>query len=180
MTNRRIAERRRTTVDAVKTHLEHIRDKLGLDGRAAVRRWDGIPGDSPARRLKMAEAAMERLGAIGQIARVVTDIDRAVAFYRDVLGLPHLFTAGQLAFFDCGGVRLFLDALPEAQGQGNSCIYFRVANIHGVQEELTARGVQFEGAPHMIHRHEDGTEEWMTFFRDPDGSLLSLMSAVKP
>jgi catechol 2,3-dioxygenase-like lactoylglutathione lyase family enzyme len=180
MTNRRIAERRGTSVDAVKTHLEHIRGKLEIEGRAGIRRWDGTPQTSAVRRLVMAGATDEQLGRIGQIALSVKDIERSVGFYRDVLGLPHLFTAGQLAFFDCGGVRLFLDALPEAQGQGNSCIYFRVENIHGVQERLTAQGVAFEGAPHMIHRHEDGTEEWMTFFRDPDGNMLSLMSAVKP
>lgn len=120
------------------------------------------------------------LGHIGQVAMTVTDIDRSVAFYRDVLRLPHLFTAGQLAFFDCGGTRLFIDALPEAQGQGNSCIYFTVADIHAAQDDLAARGVPFEGAPHMIHRHEDGREEWMTFFRDPDGNMLSLMSSAKP
>lgn len=120
------------------------------------------------------------LSAIGQIALAVSDISRAEAFYRDVLGLTHLFTFGQLAFFDCDGTRLFLDALPEAQGKGNSVIYFRVGDIHATQESLTRKGVPFEAAPHIIHKHEDGTEEWMTFFRDPDGNMLSLMSLVKP
>ena len=121
-----------------------------------------------------------KLSSIGQIALSVSDIGRAEAFYRDTLGLPHLYTFGQLAFFDCDGTRLFLDALPEAQGSGNSVIYFRVADIHATQDALAAKGVAFEGAPHMIHKHEDGTEEWMTFFRDPDGNMLSLMSAVAP
>ena len=120
------------------------------------------------------------LSAIGQIALAVSDISRAEAFYRDVLGLTHLFTFGQLAFFDCDGTRLFLDALPEAQGKGNSVIYFRVGDIHATQESLTRKGVPFEAAPHIIHKHEDRTEEWMTFFRDPDGNMLSLMSLVKP
>ncbi|MEO6044941.1 MAG: VOC family protein [Tepidiformaceae bacterium] len=120
------------------------------------------------------------LTSIGQIALAVSDIARAEAFYRDVLGLTHLFTFGQLAFFDCDGTRLFLDALPEAQGKGNSVIYFRVGDIHGTQESLARKGVPFEAAPHIIHKHEDGTEEWMTFFRDPDANMLSLMSLVKP
>ena len=120
------------------------------------------------------------LGPIGQVAMSVTDIARSEAFYRDVLGLPHLFTFGQLAFFDCDGTRLFLDALPEARGNGNSCLYFRVDDIQATQAALAAAGVPFEGEPHIIHEHEDGTQEWMTFFRDPDNNLLALMSAVKP
>lgn len=120
------------------------------------------------------------LTSIGQIALAVSDIACAEAFYRDVLGLTHLFTFGQLAFFDCDGTRLFLDALPEAQGKGNSVIYFRVGDIHATQDSLVRKGVPFEAAPHIIHKHEDGTEEWMTFFRDPDGNMLSLMSLVKP
>ena len=118
------------------------------------------------------------LTSIGQMALAVSDIARAEAFYRDVLGLTHLFTFGQLAFFDCDGTRLFLDALPEAQGKGNSVIYFRVGDIHATQDSLVRKGVPFEAAPHIIHKHEDGTEEWMTFFRDPDGNMLSLMSLV--
>ena len=118
------------------------------------------------------------LGPIGQIAINVSDIARAAAFYGDVLGLPHLFTFGQLAFFDCAGTRLMLDALPEAQGKGNSVIYFRVVDIQERQSALEAAGVRFAGAPHMIHKHPDGTEEWMTFFEGPDGNTLALMSAV--
>jgi len=120
------------------------------------------------------------LGHLAQISLTVTDIERSVAFFRDVLGLRHLFTAGQLAFFDCDGVRLMVDALAEAQGRGNSVLYFRVTDIHGVQEALAAKGVPFDGAPHRIHTHADGTEEWMTFFHDPDGNVLALASAVKP
>ncbi len=119
-----------------------------------------------------------QLGHIGQVSVTVSDIERAVAFYRDVLGLPHLYTFGQLAFFDCDGTRLFLDALPEAREQGTSVLYFSVPNIHAATADLRANGVQFEGEPHMIFRHEDGMEEWMAFFRDPDGHTLALMSQV--
>ena len=118
-----------------------------------------------------------RVGNIGQISRVVSDITKAEAWYRDVLGLPHLFTFGTLAFFDCGGIRLFLSE-PEGNSSvpGDSCIYFKVDDINATHAELTAKGVTFRGAPHMIHRHENGVEEWMAFFADPDGGLLAIMA----
>lgn len=127
----------------------------------------------------MDKASPASLGPIGQIAMNVRDIVVSEAFYRDVLGLAHLFTFGQLAFFDCAGTRLLLDALPEVQGKGNSVLYFRVDEIRARQSALEAAGVHFEGQPHMIHKHPDGTEEWMTFFQDPDGNTLALMSAVR-
>lgn len=122
------------------------------------------------------------LGPIGQISRQVRDVGSAVAWYRDVLGLRHLFTAGDLAFFDCGGTRLFLTSReePGIQIAGDSVLYFRSADIDADYERLTARGVHFRGAPHMIHRHESGVEEWMAFFDDPDGKILALMSQVQP
>ncbi|MFC4041192.1 VOC family protein [Dactylosporangium siamense] len=118
-----------------------------------------------------------RLGGIGQIARHVSDIGRAVDWYGNVLGLTHLYTFGDLAFFDCAGTRLFLSR-PEGGGPvtGQSILYFRVPDIHAAHAALTGRGVAFEGAPHMIHRHENGVEEWMAFFTDPDGGLLAIMS----
>ena len=120
------------------------------------------------------------LGHIAQVSLTVTDVERSVTFYRDVLGIPHLFTAGQLAFFDCDGVRLMVDALEEAHGRGNSVLYFRVPDIDGAQDALTAKGVPFDGPPHRIFTHADGTEEWMTFFSDPDGNMLALAAMVKP
>lgn len=119
------------------------------------------------------------LSYIGQVSITVADVERAVAFYRDVLGLPHLFTSGQLAFMDADGTRLMLDAIPEASGQGTSVLYFTVPDIHAACEALTARGVQLSDAPHMIYRHPDtGVEEWMAFFADPDGNTMAFMSAV--
>lgn len=118
-----------------------------------------------------------KLGALGQIALTVSRLPEAEAFYRDTLGLPHMYTFGNLAFFDCGGTRLFITAADdEAHSRNHSVIYFRVDDIDAAHRELTSRGVPFEGAPHMIHRHEDGTEEWMAFFRDPDGNILAIMS----
>jgi predicted enzyme related to lactoylglutathione lyase len=119
------------------------------------------------------------LGSIGQISRQVRDIDTAVTWYRDVLGLKHLFTFGTLAFFDCQGTRLFLSAGDKEEGEpGDSILYFRTDDIEATYHRLKKHGVAFRGAPHMIHRHESGVEEWMAFFEDVDGKLLALMSQV--
>jgi len=118
------------------------------------------------------------IGPIGQLSRSVADIAAAEAWWRDVLGLPHLYTFGKLAFFDCDGVRLMLSAEP---GENHSNIlYFRVPDIGASHAALSARGVAFLGAPHMIHRHPDGMEEWMAFFSDNEGRPLALMSQVRP
>jgi predicted enzyme related to lactoylglutathione lyase len=118
------------------------------------------------------------LGTLGQIANTVHDMPRAVAFYRDALGIPQLpIPAGpNLAFFDCGGIRLML-TLPEGEFQHNgSVLYFRVADIHDAYARLESRGVQFFGGPpHLIARMPD-YELWMVFFRDPDGNPLVLMA----
>ena len=119
-----------------------------------------------------------RLGPIGQISRTVGDIDAACAWYGGILGLPHLYTFGKLAFFDCGGTRLLLSAESTAPGP-ESILYLRVEDIGAAHADLAARGVEFVGAPHMIHRHADGTEEWMAFFKDPEGRPLALMSQVR-
>jgi catechol 2,3-dioxygenase-like lactoylglutathione lyase family enzyme len=123
------------------------------------------------------------LGPIGQIARAVDNLERAQAWFKDVLGLPHLYTYGKLAFFDCGGTRLMLEdrsILEVANLRNDSVLYFRVADIHRAHDELQGRGVQFTDAPHMIAKHPDGTEEWMAFFRDSEGAMLAIMSQVKP
>ena len=119
-----------------------------------------------------------RIEAIGQVSRSVRDIEQAQGWYGDVLGLKHLYTFGKLAFFDLGGTRLFLtqeEKLPAAE----SILYLRVADIESAHEALKARGVEFTGAPHMIHKHADGMEEWMAFFNDPEGRPLAIMSQVK-
>ena len=123
------------------------------------------------------------LGPIGQIARAVDNLERAQAWFKDVLGLPHLYTYGKLAFFDCGGTRLMLEdrsILEVSNLRNDSVLYFRVADIHGAYDELRRRGVDFMDAPHMIAKHPDGTEEWMAFFRDSEGGMLAIMSQVTP
>ena len=118
------------------------------------------------------------LAQIGQIAITVQALERAVAFYRDTLGMQYLFTAGTLAFFDCAGVRLMLSTPEPGQGHGgNSIIYFTVADISAAYPELTARGVTFEDQPHIIA--DMGTYNlWMAFFRDSEHNLLGIMSEV--
>ena len=119
------------------------------------------------------------LTSIGQIAVPVTDVDRAVAFYRDVLGMRFLFQAPPgLGFFDCGGVRLMLDGPARAQAGNSSVVYYKVDDITAAFTTLSARGVTFETAPHLIARLPDH-ELWMAFLRDPDRNLLALMSEVR-
>jgi catechol 2,3-dioxygenase-like lactoylglutathione lyase family enzyme len=181
MSNREIATRRGVSVDAVKFHVANALAKLGLSRRADLRTWRGIPADSALRTVQSSRGDIMNalsLGPIGQISRPVSDITAAVAWYRDVLGLPHLYTFGDLAFFDCGGTRLFLSTTDN--GGEPSVLYFTVDDIQAGYDELRARGVVFENAPHLIHKHDNGVEEWMAFFPDPDGHPLAIMAQVPP
>jgi catechol 2,3-dioxygenase-like lactoylglutathione lyase family enzyme len=180
MSNGEIRRRLGVSLDAVKYHVSNALGKLGLQTRADLRHWHGAPMDSASQGRRHAMAVSVALGPIGQISRQVRDIEAAVEWYRDVLGLPHLYTFGNLAFFDSHGIRLFLSAGVKEVGEpGDSVLYFRTDDIEATFRRLTERGVTFRGAPHMIHRHESGLEEWMAFFEDIDGKLLALMSQVK-
>lgn len=120
------------------------------------------------------------LSQIGQIAVPVRDLERAIAFYRDALGMRFLFQAPPgLAFFDCAGIRLMLDAPAQAEAGHGSVLYFKVQDLPEAYDALTARGVPFEGPPHCIAKLQEH-ELWMAFFRDRDGNLLALMSEVRP
>lgn len=120
------------------------------------------------------------LGTIGQIAVPVSDIDRAIVFYRDVLGMRFLFQAPPgLAFFDCNGVRLMLDLPAKAQPESySSVIYYKVDDLQAAFNTLSDRGVVFEEEPELVAKMPDH-ELWMAFFRDPDSNLLALMSEVR-
>jgi methylmalonyl-CoA/ethylmalonyl-CoA epimerase len=118
------------------------------------------------------------LSAIGQIGITVTGIDRAVAFYRDTLGMKLLFQVPNMGFFDCAGVRLMLSISERPAETYSSILYFRVPDIRQAFETLSGRGAAFEGEPHLIARMPDH-DLWMVFFRDPDRNLLALMSEVR-
>jgi methylmalonyl-CoA/ethylmalonyl-CoA epimerase len=119
-----------------------------------------------------------QLSRIGQIAVPVTEVERAISFYRDTLGMRFLFQAPPgLAFFDLNGVRLMLDApARELAGKG-SVIYYTVPDIHAAFSTLSGRGVKFESEPHLIAKMPDH-DLWMAFLRDPDENLLALMCEV--
>lgn len=121
------------------------------------------------------------LNQIGQIGLHADDLDRAVAFYRDTLGMRFLFQVPPgLAFFDCGGIRLMIDGIKERETpeRFNSIIYYKVADIQASYEDLNSRGVAFESKPHLIAKMPDH-ELWMAFLRDTEKNLIGLMSEVR-
>jgi methylmalonyl-CoA/ethylmalonyl-CoA epimerase len=113
--------------------------------------------------------------AIGQISLGVHDLDRAVAFYRDVVGLRFLFRFPGMAFFDCGGVRLYLSAVQAGAPLSTSILYYRVEDIHGAAAAMAGRGARQLRPPEVAHRDERH-ELWLAFFEDSEGNTLALMS----
>jgi DNA-binding CsgD family transcriptional regulator/catechol 2,3-dioxygenase-like lactoylglutathione lyase family enzyme len=178
MTNRDIARRTGVSPDSIKFHVGNVLSKLGLANRKALRQWFRPPqGSALKKNREQTMTAFSGLAPLGQISRNVSDIEVAQRWYGQVLGLKHLYTFGKLAFFDCGGTRLFLS---EGGAVGpESVLYFRVDDIEQAHTALQGKGVEFTHAPHMIHRHPDGTEEWMAFFKDPDGRPLAIMAQPK-
>jgi DNA-binding CsgD family transcriptional regulator/catechol 2,3-dioxygenase-like lactoylglutathione lyase family enzyme len=177
LSNPEIAKLQNVSMDAVKYHVANALLKLGLENRKALRQWDGINKSSLLFNLNDDADAKKTPLSVGQIARFVKNISAAKDWYENVLGLRHLYTFGKLCFFDCDGVRLFLQETDVETA--NSIIYFRVANVHTMHNALVKRGVEFINAPHMIHKHEDGTEEWFCFFNDNENRPLAIMSQIK-
>ncbi len=118
------------------------------------------------------------IDGLGQISIIAHDLPRATAFYRDVLGLPLLFTAGGMAFFDCGGVRIMLGpaSAPELD-HPSSILYFRVPEVHAAHRHLVAMGVKIEAPPRLIARLQT-YDLWMVGFRDSEDNIMQLMSEV--
>lgn len=116
---------------------------------------------------------------VAQLLIPVADFDAGIAFYRDTLGIPFLFSAPpQMAFFDCGGVRLLVGVLPPGPAaQRSSTLYFKVDDIDAVHGALTTAGVRFSAKPHVVHRTAT-SELWLAEFTDPDGNPLALMGEV--
>jgi methylmalonyl-CoA/ethylmalonyl-CoA epimerase len=106
------------------------------------------------------------------------DLERAIAFYRDTLGMKHLFTVPRMAFFDCGGIRLMV-ALPEKPefDHPGSIIYYKVDDIQTTHDTFAGRGVQFATQPHLIAKMPSH-DLWMAEFRDSENNVLALMSEV--
>jgi DNA-binding CsgD family transcriptional regulator/predicted enzyme related to lactoylglutathione lyase len=177
MTSRQIAERRGISIDAVKFHVANALAKLKLPNRKALRHWHQAPLQSALHQQETIMDSQTRLGPIVQIARSVRNIEEAQTWYSTVLGIPHLYTFGKLAFFDCGGIRLMLTEESKAASP-ESILYLRVANIAAAHANLRSGGVEFINAPHMIHKHADGTEEWLAMFKDPEGRPLAIMSQL--
>jgi predicted enzyme related to lactoylglutathione lyase len=124
--------------------------------------------------------ATETLGIrnIGQISIIVKDVERATAFYRDVLGLSLLFTVPSMAFFDCGGVRLMLGTASSPEyDHPSSIFYFRVADIQAGYQRLIEHGVDIVAPPRLIAPMPTH-DLWMTAFRDGEGNIHQLMSEV--
>ncbi len=115
---------------------------------------------------------------LGQISIIVHDLRRATAFYREALGLPLLFSAGNMAFFDCGGVRLML-GLPETPELDHlsSILYFRVPEINAAHQHLLRMGVPIVAPPRLIAPMPT-YDLWMVAFRDTEGNIMQLMSEV--
>ncbi len=175
-----IASRRGVSTDAVKYHLANISGKLGVRVRD-LRHWPGVPMTSPANHRGGTYMTTTPIGRIGQVSLNIRDVGRAERFYGTTLGLPHVFTFGDLAFFDAAGVRLYLHRKDDPDWTPSSILYFLVADIHATQAALSEAGVHFTGAPHVIYTDDTtGTEEWMTFFEDGEGNTLALTSRVAP
>lgn len=122
----------------------------------------------------MSEGTFTGISKLGQVAINAHDIERATAFYRDVLGMKFLFPAPKMAFFACGEVTFML-SLPETPeyDHASSVLYFLVEQIETVHATLSARGVRFRDTPHIIHR-AGPKDLWMTFFDDTEGNTLAL------
>src|SRR5262245_30292429 len=127
----------------------------------------------------MSAGADLRLGPTGQVSLHVRDVARAQRFYGQALGLRHLYTFGDLAFFDLDGTRLYLHRKDDADWQPGSILYFRVDDNRAAWEELGRRGVELLEDPHVIFVRQDGVEEWMAFFADGEGNTLALIAQVE-
>ena len=113
---------------------------------------------------------------LAQLAYTVKELPRAVTFYRDVLGLRFLFEAPPaLAFFDCGGVRLMLSAIPDEESVSHPIVYFKVPDIHAAVESLRQSKAPIRSEAHIVTRL-GSMDLWLAFTEDPDGHPVGLMS----
>jgi DNA-binding CsgD family transcriptional regulator/predicted enzyme related to lactoylglutathione lyase len=172
LTNRAIAERLDVSLDAVKFHVGNILSKLALADRRALRLWPGIRLGSA-----LPAGGADQPTHLAQVARSVGDLSASRSFYAALLGTDPVIETDTLCFFDLGGVRLMLSAGPPAP---ESVLYLGVEDIAAALDRAAASGVTVLAAPHRIHRHPDGSEDWLAFFNDPDGRPLAFSSRTHP
>ncbi len=117
-----------------------------------------------------------KISEIGQIAITVSNVESALAFYRDILGLDFLFAPSEeLAFLSCGGTRIMLST-PQGSGEvgKNSILYFKITNLENYYTEIVGHGAEVEREPQLAAKLPDH-ELWIGFVKDPDGNLVGLM-----
>jgi predicted enzyme related to lactoylglutathione lyase len=126
----------------------------------------------------MTPQAATCVSSIGQVAISVKQLPRAIRFYRDALGLRLLSETSEMAFFDCGGMRLMLGFSTLSDATYSSIVYYNTTDIHGTVDLLKSHGVQFDAPPRLVVRMQD-RDLWMAFFHDSEGNLAALMSDVR-
>ncbi|UPW83283.1 VOC family protein [Lysinibacillus sp. Ag94] len=122
---------------------------------------------------------IKRIQSVGQIGIPVKELDRAIYFYKEKLGLSLLFNTDSMAFFECNGLRLLL-TLPEKDEfiYSSSIIYFQVENLSMTYEDLVNKNVTFIDEPHVVAKMGQ-TETWMVFFKDTEDNTHAFMSEVQ-
>ncbi len=186
LTNQQMADNLQVSINAIKYHINNVVGKLqvipnsGVTDKKSLLKYLGAPKDSAFHMRKNMNQHLNSptiVNSIGQVSRTVKDIEKSEAWYRDILGLKHLYTYGKLAFFYIDGTRLFLSEAKDHQNEDKveSIIYFQTNHIKESYQLLIEKGVEFTHAPHKVHTHDDGKEEWMAFFNDLEGRPLGLM-----
>lgn len=172
LSNQKIAAGYHISINAVKYHVKNILAKTGRNNKKELRTYDLRPkGDiNPS-----LEISYDGISALGQISRSVENLAASVNWYSLVLELPHLFSSGGMAFFECNGVRLMLMEKKDDVNSDESILYFAVTDISRAYATLSTKGVECIAAPHKIHTHQDGSEEWMAFIKDLEGRPLGIM-----
>jgi methylmalonyl-CoA/ethylmalonyl-CoA epimerase len=122
--------------------------------------------------------AVIKLEKIGQVAITVDDLARAKDFYQNTLGMQFLFEAGQLAFFQCGDIRLMLSVPEKSEPRGGTILYYKVSDIHAAHAALLQRGVSFIEDPHLIAKMPDH-DLWMAAIKDTENNIIGIMCEVR-
>lgn len=184
-TNQEIANSLKISINAVKYHITNVIEKLrclpeyDVKDKRSLLELIAQPKSSLVNKSSSMNDKVN-INSIGQISRKVSDITKSINWYKNTLKLKHLFTYETIAFFDLNGVRLMLSETTNNTANDKSILYFYTNNIMGLFQSLKKEGCEFTHSPHKVHTHEDGTEEWMAFFNDPDERPLGLMSQIKP